>query len=174
MPNITIAIDIDDTISEFVENWLRIYNKDFNDNLKKEDILDWNISQFVKPEAKGTIYNYINKPRVFRTAKPIKNALPIINKFREKAKRIIYVTANDGAGAKLPWLFKYGFIHTSEDFVVAYDKSLIRADILIDDRPENVMSFKGWGILLTQPWNQNIDYEGRVFDWQDLEDKICL
>jgi 5'(3')-deoxyribonucleotidase len=139
MKNITIAIDVDDTVSELVPNWLRIYNKDFNDNLKKEDIVDWNISQFVKPEAKGMIYNYIRKPRVFRTAKPMENALLIIDKLREKAQRIIYVTANDGAGAKLPWLFKHGFIHTSEDFVVAYDKSLIRADILIDDKPENVI-----------------------------------
>lgn len=174
MANITIAIDVDDTVSELVTNWLRIYNKDFNDNLTKEDITDWNISQFVKPEAKNIIYSYVHKPRVFRTAKPIKNALEIINKLREKAQRIIYVTANDGAGAKVPWLLKYGFMHTSEDFVVAYDKSLIRADILIDDKPENVMSFQGWGVLMTQPWNQSVDYEGRVIDWKDLEAKICL
>ena len=40
---ITVAVDVDDTCVVLVGTWLDRYNQDYNDNLKPEDITDWNI-----------------------------------------------------------------------------------------------------------------------------------
>ena len=53
-----VAVDIDDVIISLVPTWLHLYNKDYKDNLSKNDITDWQIDKFVKPECGINIYNY--------------------------------------------------------------------------------------------------------------------
>ena len=51
-----VAVDIDDVIISLVPTWLHLYNKDYKDNLSKNDITDWQIDKFVKPECGINIY----------------------------------------------------------------------------------------------------------------------
>jgi 5'(3')-deoxyribonucleotidase len=160
----TIALDIDDVCLDLMETWLWMYNHDFDDHLKREQIIDWSISNFVKPVAKIAIYQYIEKPDVFDMSEPIDGALESVEKLRSLGHRIIFVTANNPKNIKYTWLCRYGFLTDNKDFVQAYDKSLIIADYLVDDRYDNVVSFNGQGVLINQPWNQQYDYPYRVKD----------
>lgn len=50
-------------------------------------------------------------------------------------------------------------------------KQLIKADFLIDDRPENVLSFSGRAFLLNRTWNKNLVNEekyNRIFKVQEF------
>jgi 5'(3')-deoxyribonucleotidase len=50
------------------------------------------------------------------------------------------------------WLQRnFGFHH--DDVIFARDKSLIRADVLVDDFAKNLRTFPGRRIMVTQPWN---------------------
>ena len=167
----TIGVDCDDVVLDLVENWIKLYNKDFNHNLKKESITDWSISKFVKRAAKKHIYSYIEKGEVFSTSKPVPNALETIQWLKELGHRVIYITANDPENVKFKWLLDNNFIDDIDDFVVAYDKSLILSDFLIDDRWENVKDRHG-GILYSQPWNLKYEFENRVDNWQDFKEKF--
>lgn len=167
-----IGCDVDDTISMMMESWLRLYNRDFLDDLQKEQITDWDISKFVKPEAKQKIYQYINEPQVFSVAQPVKDALESINMLKSRGHRVIYVTANSPLGIKEQWLKGYGFLDTMENFYLAYDKSLILCDYLIDDKYENVETAHGKGILVSQPWNQKYDWKLRANNWKEILDII--
>ena len=42
-----IALDVDDIIISFIPRLIFLYNKDFKDNLKIEQITDWNLLKFV-------------------------------------------------------------------------------------------------------------------------------
>ena len=150
----TVAVDCDDVILNLIESWLSSYNRKFDDNLKEESITEWKISDFVKPEAKSAIYDFVHKPRVFSKAKPVEGALEAVNYMREHNSRIIYVTANDPMNVKFGWLKDHGFIEDKDDLVVASDKSLIIADMIIDDNFDNVHYFNGLGMLFTKPWNK--------------------
>lgn len=165
-----IGCDVDDVLLNLMESWLRIYNRDFKDNLKKEKITDWDISKFVKPEAKQKIYQYISEPQVFSVAQPIEGALESINILKSKGHRIIYITANSPLGIKEQWLKGYGFLDKMEDFYLAYDKSLILCDYLIDDRYENVQTAHGKGILVNRPWNKKHDWKLRANNWKEILD----
>jgi 5'(3')-deoxyribonucleotidase len=167
-----LALDVDDVCLSLMDNWLSMYNKDYEDNLKEDIIDDWDIRKFVKPNAHTSIYEYINKPDVFLNAKPVLGALDYVNHLKSLGHRIIYVTANNPNECKQEWLKKWGFLQDNKDFVQAYDKSLILADCLLDDRYENARDFNGIGYLLTRPWNKKYNYPYRVDSWTDFIRKI--
>jgi 5'(3')-deoxyribonucleotidase len=39
---------------------------------------------------------------------------------------------------------------------ILHDKHLLRGDMLVDDKPENLVAFNGHRILFNQPWNINL------------------
>src|SRR5258708_3999182 len=68
----------------------------------------------------------------------------------------------------------WGFISPNESherFMTIQDKSLIRADFLVDDKPENVEAFaktgQGISILFDRPWNRKFNWL-RARDWTDV------
>ena len=167
MKNI-IAIDVDDTVLDLMSTWLSLYNAEFNDNLKREQITDWNISQFVKSEAKDRMYEYIEYPDVFYGSLPIENSLQGINLLKSLGNRIVYITANNPENCKYHWLVENGFLDNKEDFICALDKSLIYCDYMIDDKYENIINSWGFGTLFNQSWNLQYEYSDRATDWDDI------
>lgn len=163
-----IACDVDEVVLNLIEKWLSKYNYDFNDNLKPEDIKDWNVSKYVVPKCGETIFDYIKEPKVFEESKPIYGAAHAISYLKSQGHRIIYVTINNPDNVKDRWLKKYGFMDSSEDLFVCEDKSLIASDFLIDDNPENVKNCYGVGILFTQPHNKDFDWHPRANSWVEV------
>lgn len=170
-----LLIDIDGTVADLGTEWLGKYNLDYNDTLTNDDILNWNTHTFVKPECGTKIYDYLSLPDLYDNVKPIPGALEVIGQLRQEGHRIIYVTSGLYP-AKIEWLFKRGFMPdgyigwaSSPDFVIAHDKSLIRGDLLVDDKPENVYDFNpDTSILFDQPWNREAQYLTRARGWSDV------
>jgi len=173
-----IGIDIDDTILNLLDPWIKSYNKDYKDNLKREDITDWEFAQFVKEEAKFDIYSYIMQPDIFENAEPICGARGAIDHLKSLGHRIIYITANNPNNIKQFWLGENDFWNGEENFVLAYDKSLITTDFLVDDRYDNILNCQGIGILFNQNHNKKYDWDLRANDWLDavniIEGKLSL
>ena len=164
----TIILDVDDVVLDLVPNWLKLYNRDFDDNLTKEQITEWDITKFIKPEAKNSIYQYVQNGEVFQTAKPVKNAIKSIKQIISWQKcRIVYVTAGDPMDTKYNWLCNHRILFNKEDFVSACDKSLIKGFSILDDKYENVVGFKGKGYLFDAPWNRHYDVSNRIYGWKE-------
>jgi 5'(3')-deoxyribonucleotidase len=151
----TIAVDIDGTIADLEQNWLAWYNRDYNDNIKF--FTEWDTHKLVKPECGLKMYDYLKDPRLYDDVKPIAGAIAVIKKLKGTGYRIVYPTCSpiESFGRKYQWLLDYGFITTIKDYIELNDKSLIRADILVDDRPKNLDDFTGKKILFAQRWNES-------------------
>jgi len=167
-----VALDVDDVVLDLVPNWIRIYNRDFNNSVKEEDIHSWDIGAIARPEDREAMYEYCNNVEIFDTAPPVINALEGVNLIKSLGHRVIYATANNPFGCKLPWLIKHKFLDSKDDLVTAYDKSLILADYLIDDKYENVLAFKRKAYLFSQPWNEGLAFQSRVLNWKNIISKI--
>lgn len=165
-----IAVDVDDVCLDLVTGWIKKYNKEYGKNIKKETMTDWDFNKFLGKGERERFFQYIEDDEVFLEAKPIENALSIIN-WLKNDHRVIYVTANDPKNCKFSWLLKHGFINHIEDLVVAYDKGLILSNILIDDRYENVKDRNG-GWLFSQPWNKKYNFKNRVNNWLHFKELI--
>ncbi len=174
-----IAIDIDSTLADLTTEWLRCYNQDYGDHLSTGDLKAWSIHTIVKPECGEKIYDYLKDRTFYEPVQPYPGTLEVVRWLRERGHRVIFVTSTppEGAGCKLFWLRKHGFLpegHVAPDYYECYDKSLIRADLLIDDGYHNVEKFPGSSILFTQPWNEIYEWKHRAANWQEVRERVDL
>lgn len=165
---ITFGVDVDDVVADLMTAWLKRYNKDYNDNLKKSKITDWAVHTFTKPECGMSMYDYIEDKTLYDEVKPIPNALAGV-KLLKTMGRVIFITASTlgCAGRKYTWLQEHGFIDSMDDYVECKDKQLIKVDALIDDRYQNVMHSQS-NCLFSQPWNKKYEYNMRIKNWKEL------
>lgn len=163
-----IALDVDDTVLDLMTKWLSLYNQRYGDNKQKSDITQWNFSYLLKPECGDKIYEYLQYPNLYDDMEEIEGALDGVKKLRDMGHRIVYVTAGMAKG-KYIRLKELGFLEKEEDYVEARDKSLILADLIIDDRPFNIWQFKGkYGIVFDEPWSKDEDLEYHAKDWKEI------
>jgi 5'(3')-deoxyribonucleotidase len=166
------AVDVDDVCADLMTVWLNEYNWDFEDNLKREDMTDWNISLFVKKECGNKILRYIEDPTMYDFIQPLPDSLEGVNILR-KIGRVVFVTSatNGCAGRKFRWLQEKEFNPAIEDYIEAKDKSLIKYDIMIDDNFNNIKDGKN-NILFNQPWNKKYTYPHRMSNWKQMIDYV--
>ncbi len=167
---LVIACDLDDTITNFVESWLNLYNNIYQDNVKKEDIKTWNIANYVKCGNK--IYDLLIEDRIFLDARIKDNAFEILEKIN-KIHNLYIVTAYNynTCKAKVLWIKQNLSFFDLDKIVFMNNKKLFKANVLIDDNPE-FLDFDGETLLFTEPWNEKIEYNFRVDDWLDIEANI--
>jgi 5'(3')-deoxyribonucleotidase len=168
-----LGIDCDDVLNNLITKWLELYNHDYNDNLTKTDVTDWNTSKFVKPECGKKIFDYLLTDGLFdRMVTPppfaVETTKFLVNHFE------VYIVSSCMPETFLPKVnfIKQYYPHINpNNFIACHDKYLINADYLIDDYHENLRNFRGNKILMNAPYNQNIDFEDeviRVNNWVDI------
>lgn len=173
-----IALDIDDVVADLLPEWLRRYNHDFDDNLAPEDITEWDLTKFIKKECGSRIFEYLDDANLYDNVLPVDGAISSISKLKSLPHtRVIFVTARDVADAKFSWLKTWGLAESRNDYVVCQDKGLILADYLVDDKPENIMRFSGFGILFSSNHNRRFNDELGKFwirktGWEEVVEYI--
>lgn len=171
----TIAVDVDGVCADLHVEWLRRYNAEFNDSLTVEGIHQWDMVPAVKPECGKQIYKYLRDPDIYEKVPPIAGALEGVTKLRDDGWRVVFVTScvKGMADQKWEWLERHDFLpkgaYSQADLVIAHDKSLIRADALLDDYNGNLDSWMRRGILLDAPYNRAVIGPWvRIHSWPDL------
>jgi 5'(3')-deoxyribonucleotidase len=71
-------------------------------------------------------------------------------------------------GPKYRWLQRHFPFIPPRHYVFCGDKSILRADYLIDDQPRNLNLFEGQGLLFTAPHNLTATGFIRVNDWDQV------
>ena len=172
--NKTVLVDIDDVTANLIDAWLMLYNQKYEDKLTRDDIVNWDISLFVKPECGKEIYKWIDTPEIYDIIEPVKNALFSVNKLRKNNNRVVFVTASTigASGRKFRWLNDNGFDVPIRDYIEAHDKSLILGDILLDDGQHNCESTTATPYIFTQAWNKEFKFEHRVYNWNDFMEQM--
>jgi len=180
MRRTTIAVDVDEVCADLLSEWLRRYNSRTNrfheQRLLPEQITDWDLRQFVPKEDQSMIYSILHDEGLYDSIQPIEGARDAVWLLREQGFRVIFVTAcvPGTTEAKRRWLNAWGFFAkgglSDKDFCPVTDKSLIRADYLVDDRYENVRDFEGQGILVNRAHNRHISGYDRIDGLWQLPD----
>lgn len=156
----TIAVDVDGVCADLHAEWLKRYNAEFADTLTVERIHQWDMIPAVKPECGKQIYKYLNQPDLYANVPVIAGAHDGVNDLRDRGWRVVFVTSctKGMADQKWEWLERHGFLAVtkghSPDLIIAHDKSLIRADALLDDYDGNLHGWMRRGILLDAPYNR--------------------
>lgn len=179
-----VLVDIDGVVAETHKRWLELYNRDWRDNLTIDDITDWSVHKFVKPECGAAVYGYLRFPWLYDDVEEVEGAFAGVSAIRSMGHRVVFVSAGMYPG-KVEWLHRHGFLveypHGTEhweaatDVVLAGDKSIIRGSVLIDDRWENVRDFHSFSILYDRPWNSRVSMVTKLwkaYNWDHVVEVI--
>ena len=175
MKGMTVAVDIDEVVCQLHERWLALYRADWNDNLTPEDLTHWDIEKQVHPDCGLSVFNYLHRKDLYEEVKPVEGSLEGVRALREMGHRVVFATSAHikHGGVKFDWLSINGYFDGVEaphkDYLEVRDKSLVAADILIDDYDQNLIGFKGERILFKRPHNRNVGWLTLVANgWPDV------
>ena len=180
-----IFVDVDDVVADLCSEWVRLYNHEYGDTLRREDITDWNITKFVKPECGNNIFNYLRNHDLYKGVLPIDGASEGVMQLRDLGYRVVFATSCNlkMAGQKLQWLDDYGFLSMDKqgvckDYIEISDKHLLLGDTLIDDYHHNLNGFNGRRILFKASHNLDVSHSdftfSRAADWDEVVKKMEL
>ncbi len=166
-----IAIDMDEVIADAYLRIIDWYERDFGRRLSLEELSGKSFIDVVLPEHRSKIREYLHTDGFFKDMSVIEGSQEVI--FELSKKYEIFITT---AAMEFPTSFvhKYEWMKAHFPFipwthiVFCGDKSIIRADYLIDDRSRHFKHFIGQGILFTSPHNVHETWTPRVNSWQEV------
>lgn len=167
-----ILIDVDNIIGNLCDAVLSVYNEDSGDNLCSENITSYYIENFVKPQYKDNFKHYFLDKRVWKRMKYVDGCQEYIAKLFNDGHDIYFCTKTEmkNAPKKESYLQRtFPYINIRKKLIVCSDKTMIRADILIDDCLDN-FGGQDYSIVLDYPWNRNTDDEDiiRASSWKEI------
>ena len=140
-------------MNSLCEAVLTIYNEDVGDNLTVDDIKDYYIEKYVKPETRETFYEYFTDKRVWKRIKLIDNCVDIIKEFYNSGHDIYFVTSTEAENVykKSKWLQRnFPFLNIRKRLICIHNKKLLEGlDVLVDDYLGNLVGSKYHKIVLT-------------------------
>jgi 5'(3')-deoxyribonucleotidase len=176
----SIGIDLDSTLNCLDKRWIEeLYNKEYNDNLTREDMIRWECHTYVKPECGMKIYDYLLKPNFFRTL-DVKPHAQEVTKWLSEYFDLYTVTAYHPITCvdKAGWIEEYFPYIPVKNIIFCNHKGLIHTDILVDDGGHNLLAYhesnkSGLPIVFDAPWNRYLENQFiREYDWLGIKETI--
>ena len=180
----TICVDMDEVIADALSEHLLRYNRDFPDDfpqpLTLDDLRGRRLWQVVPRHRHAALDAYFRNEDFVRNLPVMPDAPRVLDRLQSRYDIFIASAAMEvptSFTAKFEWLAEhFPFIPTSH-IVFCGDKSILRADYLIDDNIRQLELFQASqngeisreGILYTAPANLDNTTYRRVNNWQDIE-----
>ena len=152
-----IICDIDNLINNLAEKTIEVYNSCTNKDIQFSDITSYNFYDCLPKEDADGIVSLFKKKSLWDSLKPLEGSQGGLKKLIKKGHRVYLATATDPVNFewKIDWLKQY-FPFISEDNVIRImDKSLLKADVIVDDCLDNLIGNFAERVVLDYPWNQN-------------------
>lgn len=172
-----ILIDMDDTIENLCEAWVKLLNKKYGTEVNWLDIRNWDMQLSFPTLTEKQIYEVLNEESLWDTVTVKEGAAARIQELMEQGHEVFIVTSS--------WyttivpkvercLFKYLPFLSWHQVIITSHKYLIKGDILVDDNPENLVNGDYFGILFNAPHNTDFDESSRDLVRADNWDSVYI
>ena len=167
-----IAIDMDEVIADAVAEHLLRYNAEFGERVTTADLHGKWLWEVVDQARHPALEGYLRSDDFFAVLGVMPHAQRVIERLQERYDVFIATAAMEvptSFNAKYEWLKRHFPTIRPSHIVFCGDKSILRADFLIDDNPRQLGRFQGEGILFHSPHNVHVEGYRRVRDWLEVE-----
>ena len=165
-----IAVDMDGVLADTMEQFFQYDERDFGRRRTLDEVTG-------KPESTAfpSAPQYVRTKDFFRTAPVMKESIETLFELNKRYEVFIVSAATElpqSLFEKHEWLTEHFPFITWQQMVFCGSKTIIEADIMIDDHFKNLDPFKGYTILFSQPHNllQPDNRHKRVHGWSDIAD----
>jgi 5'-nucleotidase len=164
-----ILVDMDGVLADVYSRFLELHEKETGIRKSLEEL-----AGLTEGEAFPAAYGWVAAPGFFRTIPLVPDSQRVLKLLNETYEIIVVSMATQYPASltdKQLWLNdNFPFISWKQ-VVFCGDKSLIPADIMIDDHFKNLDHFKGETIMFVQPHNINSTghHHKKVSSWAEIE-----
>ena len=168
-----ICVDMDEVMADSITEHLARYNRDYQDNITKDDLRGKWIWDVVAIDRHPRLEEYLRSDDFFAVLDVMPDAQRVLGRLQQHYEVFIASAAMEvptSFNAKYRWLARHFPSIPATHIVFCGDKSILRADYLIDDNPRQLRRFVGEGILYDAPHNIAVKGFRRVCNWLEIEE----
>jgi 5'(3')-deoxyribonucleotidase len=163
-----IAVDMDGVLADTTEQFFRYDERDFGRRRTLEEITG-------KPESVSfpKAREYVRSKDFFRTAPVMIESQNVLSELNKRYEVFIVSAATEFPQSlleKYEWLAEHFSFITWQQMVFCGSKTIVKADLMVDDHFKNLDHFKGTTFLFSQPHNylQPAGRHRRVHSWKEI------
>jgi 5'(3')-deoxyribonucleotidase len=166
-----ICVDMDEVMADTLAEHIRRYNQTFDEDVTPQDLAGKGLWEITPQDRQQQLRAFLDAEDFFEDLALMPGAQAVLQQLSSRFEIYIATQAMavpNSLGSKYRWLQRhFPFIPPSR-YVFCGDKSILRADYLIDDLPKNILRFQGQGLLYTAPHNLSATGFIRVDNWEEV------
>lgn len=169
----SIAIDMDDVMTDAAGRFIEIYRQEFNDDLSDLRLPGRTLQNTVPPARLAAVNQFPHRPDFFKDMDIKENCREVVKKLQEQYEVYVVTAAMEFEHClnhKYNWLKNHLPFIPWTNIVFCGNKSIISTDYLIDDLERNLKSFTGTPLVFTAGHNTHLTAYTRLNNWQEVGD----
>jgi 5'(3')-deoxyribonucleotidase len=167
-----VCVDMDDTMADTMAEHIARYNAEHGLCVTKEDLYGKWLWDLVPKEHQPDLMRIMCAEDFFENLDVLPDCAEVLQRLQEHYDIFIATAAMEvpsSFASKFRWLKRHFPFLPYRNFVFCGDKSILRAEYLIDDMPRYLKTFEGQGILFSAPHNALVTGFPRVENWLEVE-----
>ena len=166
-----ICVDMDEVMADTLAEHLNRYNAAFDEAVTVEDLAGKGIWEITPSDRQTQLRAFLDAEDFFEDLALMPDAQAVLKDLSTRFEIFIAtqaMTVPNSLGPKYRWLQRHFPFIPPTHYVFCGNKSILRADYLIDDLPRNLHLFEGEGLLFTAPHNLTVSGFARVDNWREV------
>jgi len=166
-----ICVDMDEVMADTLAEHLRRYNQAFDEAVTPEDLVGKGLWEITPLDRQVQLRAFLDAEDFFEVLDVIPDSQTVLEDLSKRFEIFIATQAMavpNSLGPKYRWLQRHFPFIPATHYVFCGNKSILRADFLIDDQPRNLLRFEGQGLLYTAPHNLAATGFVRVNNWREV------
>jgi len=162
---------MDEVMADTLAEHLRRYNQAFDEDVTTEDLAGKGLWEITPLDRQAQLRAFLDAEDFFEVLDVIPDSQPVLKDLSTRFEIFIATQAMavpNSLGPKYRWLQRHFPFIPPTHYVFCGNKSILRADFLIDDQPRNLLRFEGQGLLYTAPHNLAATGFVRVNNWREV------
>jgi 5'(3')-deoxyribonucleotidase len=162
---------MDEVMADTLAEHIRRYNQAFDEDLTPQDLAGKGLWEIAPLDRQAQLRAFLDAEDFFEVLDVIPGAQTVLKDLAGRFEIFIATQAMavpNSLGPKYRWLQRHFPFIPPAHYVFCGNKSILRADFLIDDQPRNLQRFVGQGLLYTAPHNLMAEGFVRVNNWLEV------
>ena len=167
-----ILVDMDEVIADTTAGMTAWYGQTYGGTIDVEKMrLGKSLIKGFPDAHQADVKQQLYKPGFFRELPVIPGSVEVLQEMNRRYEVFIVSAATEFPNSltdKYHWLMEHFPFFTWKQLVLCGIKSMIQADVMIDDHSRHLEHFPGQALLYTAP--HNLDEQGfeRVNNWEEI------
>lgn len=171
-----VMVDVDNIINDLTKKTITLYNSSNGKNIKFADIVAYSFFKCLPESDARLICDLFQNKELWDSLEPIDGSQNALKELVQSGIEVYFATATDPVNFewKCKWIAQHFPFIPVDNVIRIKNKSLLKADVIIDDCLDNLTSSNAEKICLNYPWNQDemVGNVHRADSWDEISNII--